>query len=112
MSNMPRNIDYKFVEGLASIQCTESEIAVAIGFSLSGFSKRKKNDPTLVEAIEKGREAGRKSLRRLQWQTANAGDKTMQIWLGKQYLGQSDKSDIKQSQEIKMYGVDAPIEDV
>ena len=112
MANMPRDIDYKIVEGLAAIQCTESEIAVAIGFSLSGFSKRKKNDPELVEALEKGRETGRKSLRRLQWQAAQGGNNTMLVWLGKQYLGQTDKQDIKQSGQIKMYGVDAPVEDV
>ncbi len=37
---------------------------------------------------------GRIALRRLQWQTAQSGNPTMQIWLGKQYLGQSDKQEI------------------
>jgi len=35
-------------------------------------------------------ENGRSSLRRLQWKSATNGNITMQIWLGKQYLGQRD----------------------
>lgn len=31
------------------------------------------------------------SLRRAQWQAAQAGNPTMLIWLGKQYLGQRDQ---------------------
>ena len=31
------------------------------------------------------------SLRRQQFKSAEAGNVTMQIWLGKQYLGQTDK---------------------
>jgi hypothetical protein len=31
------------------------------------------------------------SLRRLQWNNAKKGNVTMQIFIGKQYLGQSDK---------------------
>jgi hypothetical protein len=30
-------------------------------------------------------------LRRLQWKLARAGNATMLIWLGKQWLGQTDK---------------------
>ena len=37
---------------------------------------------------------GRELLRAKQFENAMNGDKTMQIWLGKQYLGQKDKNDI------------------
>ncbi len=30
----------------------------------------------------------------MQWKAAKAGNVTMQIWLGKQLLGQKDKSDV------------------
>jgi hypothetical protein len=37
---------------------------------------------------------GRMSLRRKQWKAAEDGNTTMLVWLGKQYLGQSDKSEV------------------
>lgn len=36
----------------------------------------------------------------MQFKNAQAGNVTMQIWLGKQYLGQKDK------QEVEQYGKD------
>jgi hypothetical protein len=39
---------------------------------------------------------GKTSLRRMQYTSAEAGNVTMQIWLGKQWLGQTDKSEVKQ----------------
>ena len=44
--------------------------------------------------IKKGMEQGKASLRRMQYGAANKGNVTMQIWLGKQYLGQNDKQEI------------------
>ena len=38
--------------------------------------------------------AGKASLRRTQWKTATGGNPTMQIWLGKNMLGQTDKQEI------------------
>jgi hypothetical protein len=37
---------------------------------------------------------GKTSLRRLQWKAAEGGNSTMLIWLGKQYLEQSDKQQV------------------
>ena len=112
MARPPKEINYDIVEGLARIQCTNEEIAATIGFSISGFSKRRKNDPELVAVLEKGRETGKMSLRRLQYKAAENGNNTMLVWLGKQYLGQSDKQELKQSGEICMFGKSAPVEDV
>lgn len=42
------------------------------------------------DAFKKYSARGRVSLRRRQYQLADEGDRTMLIWLGKQYLGQSD----------------------
>ena len=39
--------------------------------------------------------AGKMSLRREQWRSAEKGNVTMQIWLGKQWLGQTDKVEQK-----------------
>ena len=83
-------IDLKLVEDLARIQCTDQEIASMVGLTWEAFRKRKQRNPELVTLIENAREAGRSSLRRIQWKSALGGNTTMQIWLGKQYLGQRD----------------------
>lgn len=45
------------------------------------------------DIYEKGREKGKAKLRDLQLQSAIKGNVTMQIWLGKQYLGQKEPKD-------------------
>ena len=74
------------VERLAHIQCTHSEIASALGLSVDTLAR----NPHFAEAYKRGADGGRKSLRRMQFESANRGNVVMQIWLGKQYLGQSD----------------------
>jgi len=90
MARPARPIDLKLLEDLARIQCTDGEMAAILGFTREGFHKRKQRDPELVRIIEKGKDEGQSSLRRLQWKNAMGGNTTMQIWLGKQYLGQRD----------------------
>jgi hypothetical protein len=69
---------------LASIGCKDSEIGDWFGIDSNtlryNFS---------VELL-KGREALKQSLRRAQLTVALNGNPTMLIWLGKQYLGQSE----------------------
>lgn len=82
-------IDYAMAEKLSHIQCTIDEIAQIIGVSRSKLA----HDEEFLHRHKKALESGRSSLRRLQWGLAQAGDRTMLIWLGKQYLGQKDKHD-------------------
>lgn len=90
-SGRPRKeLDPQLVEDLARIQCTDAEIAAALHVSPALIVARKQSDLEFLNAYEKGREEGKTSLRRLQWKNAKAGNTTMQIWLGKQYLGQRD----------------------
>lgn len=84
-------IDYEKAEKLASIMCTQSEIASVLNVSLSVLE----HDPEFQRIHKKGMEQGKASLRRMQYTAANSGNTTMQIWLGKQYLGQRDKQDIE-----------------
>lgn len=81
------------VTQIAVSQCPDEEIAAFLGISYSTFKRRKREDPSLSEAVDLGRDSGKQMLRQVQWDTALGGDKTMLIWLGKQYLGQSDKTD-------------------
>ena len=79
-----KKIDKDLVYKLACIQCTIEEIAEVVGTTVHNI--RKKCSPLLI----KGKEVGRRSLRRAQWDKAIDGDTRMQIHLGKQYLGQKD----------------------
>lgn len=90
----PRKVfDYQLVEKLASIGCTDKEIAGVVNVHPNTIKNRKKDDQTFREMLERARDAGKCSLRRMQWKSAEAGNVTMQIWLGKQILGQRDFRD-------------------
>ncbi len=85
-----KEIDWELVEKLASIMCTQEEIAYVVGVSVDTLSRRKE----FAEVIKKGQAKGKASLRRMQWKSAENGNATMQIWLGKQWLGQVEKQEI------------------
>ena len=82
------------VTNIAVSQCPDEEIAAFLGISYSTFKRRKREDPALSEAVELGRDNGKQMLRQCQWDKAMDGNIVMMIWLGKQYLGQSDKTDL------------------
>jgi hypothetical protein len=88
-------IDVKLVQKLCEIQCTAEEIASVLGVSYDTLIRRIKelNYSNFAEFYKRHSQIGKASLRRLQWQNAVKGNVTMQIWLGKQNLGQSEKSE-------------------
>lgn len=92
MARPKKKIDYDLAERLARIHCTNEEIASCLGIGKSYWYDLIKRDAKLSDTIEKARDEGRASLRRLQWQNATQGNVTMQIWLGKQILSQNDIS--------------------
>lgn len=83
--------DLKEVEALGALHVTNAEAAVVLGCSEDTVAERRANDPEFRAAFERGQMNRRASLRRRQMQLADQGDRTMLIWLGKQFLGQSDK---------------------
>lgn len=83
-------IDYVQAEKLATMQCTQKEIASFLGCSTDTLQR----DPKFMEIYNAGVDKGRMSLRRLQWKYAGEGNTTMLVWLGKQYLGQRDTHEI------------------
>ena len=92
-------IDWSDVEKLCALQATEEEVAQFLGCSVDTLARRCQEDHDLsfAEYFAQKRGMGKVSLRRAQWQTAQKGNATMQIWLGKQYLGQKDKSEHQHS---------------
>ena len=79
-----KTIDRDLVYKLACIQCTPEEIAEVVGIGLGTLKKK------FGPLIEKGKQAGKKSLRRAMWEKAVNGDTRVQIFLSKQYLGMKD----------------------
>lgn len=86
-------IDYTKLGELCKIQCTAEECASVLGISSDALADNLKRDKglTFPEFFKKHAGHGKSSLRRLQWASARKGTTAMLIWLGKQYLGQTDK---------------------
>lgn len=86
-------IDMKMLANLCRIQATAEECAGVLDCSVDTIDRRLKEEGHggFADFFEKHSAEGRASLRRQQFKTAEAGNATMQIWLGKQWLGQTDK---------------------
>lgn len=78
-------LDEDQILALAEIQCTYKEMAAVMNCSTDTLKDR------YSDLIEKGRENGKSSLRRIQYRKALDGNITMLIWLGKQYLEQKER---------------------
>ena len=92
-------IDFKKVQLLAGMFCTGEEIASVLDVDYDTLNSRilEKFGVPFSEYIKKYNENGKASLRRMQYKVASEGNSTMLIWLGKQFLGQTDKQDLKHS---------------
>lgn len=96
------NINKDEFEKLCGIQCTISEIAAWFSCSHDTIERfcKKTYSMTFECIFEQKRGKGLVSLRRTQFSEALKGNTTLLIWLGKQYLGQSDVS----RQDLKLEG--------
>lgn len=90
----PSKIDPDTVEKLAAIGCTQEEIATVVGCSRETINRRFK------KPIAAGHDRLRMSLRRWQYEKAKEGSVPMLIWLGKQYLGQTDRAETKVTEQV------------
>lgn len=87
------DLDERQIKELAEIQCTNQEIASVMGCSEDTLMRRYAN------IVNAGRDKGKKSLRRAQFQKALEGNPTMLIWLGKHYLDQKEAVQLLGTQE-------------
>ena len=78
-------------EKLCALQCTEQEIASFFDVSVDSLERfcKREYDCRFAEVFKKKRDVGKISLRRTQFKQAEKST-SMAIWLGKQYLGQTD----------------------
>ena len=79
-----KTIDRDLVYKLSCIQCSDQEIAEVVGTTAATLRKR------FGSILDKGKQEGKKTLRRAMWEKALNGDTRIQIFLSKQYLGFKD----------------------
>lgn len=92
----------KIIKGLGNIQATSKECASVLAVTEPTWIKFKSDHPEVEDALRDGQGEGLASLRRRQFKVADSGNPTMLVWLGKQYLGQSDKQDLSVAADVTM----------
>jgi predicted nucleic-acid-binding Zn-ribbon protein len=100
-------IDWKQVDLMCAVQCTGEEMASILGIhydTLATACKREKGC-TFSEYFEQKRSTGKMSLRRQQFTIAMKGNPTMLVWLGKNWLGQTDKVETINEHKITAFEV-------
>lgn len=95
----PIEIDKAIFENLCQIFCTQEEIADVFECSIDTVNRwcKRTYGETFADTYKKKCSKGKMSLRRWQYESAKGGNVTMQIFLGKNYLGQSDKVETEQT---------------
>ena len=92
MARPRKVINQKQFESLCAIQCTEEEICNVLDVSEKTLISwcNEVYGESFSKVFRQKRDLGKTSLRRNQWKLAENGNSTMQIWLGKQILKQSE----------------------
>ena len=87
-----------FITKLAGLMCTDEEIAAMMSDERESISvdvlTNENNKATFAECKEKGQSTGKASLRRNQFKLSET-NAAMAIFLGKNWLGQTDKQEVK-----------------
>lgn len=102
----------KQIRALGQIQATSKECAAVMGVTEPTWIKFKKDNPIVVDALAEGQGEGRASLRRRQFKAADEGNATMLVWLGKQYLGQTDKQEIATTVDVQVTDARSSLESI
>ena len=94
-------IDWVEFDKLCTLQCTCKEIAGWFDCSEDTIERRVKEKfgITFAEHYVKRSSKGKISLRRRQYKMSET-NATMAIWLGKQWLGQTDKNELDINQSV------------
>ena len=89
-------INWDEFDKLCELHCTLTEIAGFFDCSEDTIERRVKetHDINFAEYFRQKSSGGKISLRRKQYATAMAGDKTMLIWLGRNWLKQTEDKNV------------------
>lgn len=97
MARPRKDFDWNEVDKLCAIHCTRREIADWFDMSEDTVDRRcqEEHGVSFAAYYEQKKSPGKISLRRKQYQKAMDGDTSMLIWLGKNWLDQTDKSKVE-----------------
>lgn len=95
-----RHLTGQSLEALLWSQCSDAQAAAYFNMTTGEFLERIEADPELKKIHGLGRLAGQAQILMEQNETAAGGHAQMQIWLGKQYVGQADKIDTTTKHEV------------
>lgn len=90
-----KELNWEELNKLCAIHATKKEIADWFECSEDTIDRRCQEEFGVNFAVYYDQKSvgGKMSLRRKQYEQAMSGNTTMLLWLGKQYLGQSDKQE-------------------
>lgn len=96
MGRPKKVIDQRQFEECCKLQCTHEETCDILGVSTPTLEKwcKETYGETFFKVFQQKRSLGKMSLRRKQWALAETSA-SMAIWLGKNYLDQTDHIDAK-----------------
>ena len=100
------NIDLDIVGNLASIGCTQEEIASVVGVSARTLQRN------FAEIIDRFKNKGKASLRKKMYEKAMKGNDKLLIWLSKNYLNMVDKVHTTNTTEPLPLIIEAKAEEV
>lgn len=96
MARPKKQINEEQLLKLAAINCSHAEMASVLDCSADTLERR------YAAIIKKGRDQGKMSLKRKQYEIAMGGNVTMLIWLGKIMLGQVERVEEQNDKPIKI----------
>lgn len=98
MARPKKELNWNELDKLCAIHATKKEIADWFECSEDTIERRCHEEFGVGFAVYYDQKSvnGKMSLRRKQHEQALEGNTTMLLWLGKQYLGQSDRTEVKQ----------------
>lgn len=86
-------IDWDQVDKMCAIHCTGEEQAAVLGVDYDTLNRacQREYEVSFAEYFKQKASNGKMSLRRKQFTAAMDGNTTMLVWLGKNWLGQTDQ---------------------
>ena len=98
-------VDENIVANLASIGCTQEEIASVVGVGRSTIQRN------FGQIIEDNKNKGKASLRKKMWELALKGNPNMLVWLSKNVLNMRDKIETQNIVEPLPLIIEADVKD-
>ena len=90
-------IDWDQVDKMCAIHCTGEEQAAVLGLDYDTLNRacHREHNCSFADYFRQKASNGKMSLRRKQYTAAMDGNTTMLVWLGKNWLGQTDQPDVE-----------------